>query len=157
MRFLEGIALKKRVFAREEVCMGCGLCEVYCVASHSAHEDIVKAFKQERPRAVARVRVEERGALSFAFQCRHCDEPACVYACVTGATYVDSDGTVKVDPERCIGCWTCVLACPYGAVVRDPERGVSAKCDLCAGRETPACVANCPNGALVLEEEGGAA
>ncbi|MEW6229935.1 MAG: 4Fe-4S dicluster domain-containing protein [Bacillota bacterium] len=144
----------KRVYAREEVCMGCRLCEVYCVVSHSKSGDIVKAFKKERPRAVARLRVEEKGPLSFGLQCRHCEEPACVYACITGATYIDVDGAVRVDQERCIGCWTCILACPYGAISRDEGRGASAKCDLCPGEETPACVANCPNQALVFEEAG---
>jgi carbon-monoxide dehydrogenase iron sulfur subunit len=75
----------------------------------------------------------------------------CVYSCLTGASYKDPEtGQVCVDPEKCIGCWTCVVACPNGALVRDLKSHVVAKCDLCPDEEIPACVANCPNEALVL-------
>ena len=62
-------------------------------------------------------------------------------------------GTIAVDAEKCIGCWTCIVACPYGALTRDGDRKVVAKCDLCPGSDIPACVANCPNEALVLVED----
>lgn len=98
--------------------------------------------------------MEESGPLSFSLQCRHCDEPSCVYACLTGAMYKDEEtGAVVHDAERCVGCWTCLLFCPNGAIAKDTANGkVVAKCDLCGGEVTPACVANCPNEALVLEE-----
>jgi len=145
----------KRVYPREEYCIGCRLCEIHCIVQHSRSKDIVKAFKREVPRAVSRVRVQEAGPLSFALQCRHCDEPVCVYSCLTGAMYRDSaTGAIRHDPERCVGCWTCLMVCPYGAISRDVgARKVVAKCDLCPGLSVPACVANCPNGALVCVEE----
>jgi carbon-monoxide dehydrogenase iron sulfur subunit len=141
----------KRVYAREEVCMGCGLCEVHCAVQHSASRDIVKAFKRERPRATSRVRVERQGHISFALQCRHCPEPLCAYSCLTGA--LSKRGPiVEHDESRCIGCWTCVAVCPYGALKVDLSAGkVQGKCDLCPGLDTPACVNNCPNEALVYE------
>jgi carbon-monoxide dehydrogenase iron sulfur subunit len=61
---------------------------------------------------------------------------------------------VCVDPEKCIGCWTCVVACPNGALVRDLGSHIIAKCDLCPDEEIPVCVANCPNEALVLVRDG---
>ncbi len=144
----------KRIFAREESCIGCRLCEVHCAVQHSRSQNIVRAFKRERVRPTARLHVEEAGALSFALQCRHCAEPLCVYACLTGAMHKDPrTGAVLHDAERCIGCWTCLLFCPHGAIVKDGTAGkVVAKCDLCGGLEPPVCVANCPNEALVYEE-----
>lgn len=144
----------KRIVAREEYCIGCRLCEIHCAVQHSRSKNIIKAFKRERTRPQPRLRVEERGDLSFALQCRNCDEPMCVYSCLTGALRKDEEtGVVVHDPERCIGCWTCLLFCPHGAIAKDKANGkVASKCDLCAGSDRPACVANCPNEALVYEE-----
>jgi len=143
----------KKIIPREEVCMGCRLCEIHCIVEHSRSKDIIKAFRREELRALPRVKVEERGAESFALQCRHCEEPYCVFGCVTGAMHFGENGLVVHDPERCVGCWTCILLCPYGAIRRDERAGrVASKCDFCPGRETPACVENCPNEALILVE-----
>lgn len=146
-------AIVKRVYVREEVCMGCGLCRVYCQVQHSGSRDLLKAFKREKP--LPRLRVERRGEVSFSLQCRHCTEPWCVYSCLTGAMQKDpATGVVTADPEKCIGCWTCVLACPNGALTRDTGNHRVIKCDLCPGEEMPVCVANCPNEALVFAEDG---
>jgi len=142
----------KRIYAKEEVCIGCRLCEVHCLTEHSRSKNIIKAHKKEFPKAVARVLVEETGPVSFALQCRHCDEPPCLEACITGAITKDESGKVVHDEAKCVGCWTCVLVCPHGAPQRDLERRKIAKCDLCPDRETPACVEMCPNRALVYEE-----
>jgi carbon-monoxide dehydrogenase iron sulfur subunit len=65
-----------------------------------------------------------------------------------------ANGIVTVDSEKCISCWTCIIACPYGALTRDASSKAVAKCDLCPGRDIPVCVANCPNEALVLSIDG---
>jgi len=143
------------LYVKQDVCMGCGLCAVYCALAHSVSGDLIKAFKRERPRPVARIRVERTDGLFLPMQCRQCSDPPCMNACLTGAMYRDADsGAVAVDPYKCSGCWTCILVCPYGAIRRDVEAGIVAKCDLCAGRDVPACVANCPNEALVCTEDG---
>ena len=143
----------KRIYVNEEVCIGCGLCRVYCQTEHSVSKDIIKAFKREMPRPLPRVRVERKAEVSFSIQCRHCDEPWCVYSCLTGALQRDPEtGTVLVDTEKCMGCWTCVLSCPFGVIRRDTARGTIAKCDLCYASGTPACVAHCPNEALVYTD-----
>lgn len=150
----------QRVYAREEVCMACTLCEVHCIVQHSQSRDLIKAFKKEIPRPLARIRVEQTALpdgyhRSFALQCRHCPEPDCVYGCISGAMHRDERGVVTVDTWKCVGCWTCILVCPYGAISRDEgNRRVASKCDLCPGEEVPVCVRHCPNEALVLAEEG---
>lgn len=84
--------------------------------------------------------------------CNHCDNPACVHVCPTGAMAKDENGVVSVDEHRCIGCGYCALACPYGAPHVDRELGHSVKCDLCASRRedggVPACVEGCSHRAL---------
>ena len=145
-----------KIYIKEENCIGCGLCRVYCQTEHSHSKDIIKAFKRETPRPVPRVRVERKGLVCFAVQCRHCAEPWCAYSCLTGAMHKDPETEiVTVDAKRCIGCWTCIIACPYGALTRSGNK-TAAKCDLCPGQPVPVCVANCPNEALVLtNSEGG--
>ncbi|GAB4558463.1 MAG: 4Fe-4S dicluster domain-containing protein [Anaerolineae bacterium] len=146
----------KRVYVKEEVCISCTLCEVFCTVEHSQSKDIIRAYKREFPRPISRAIVERRGPDSLSVQCRHCAEPLCVYSCLTGAMHRDPvTGAVIVDPDRCMGCWTCIMACPYGVIKVGSYNGhsVAVKCDLCPDREIPACVANCPNGALVYAEE----
>ena len=146
----------KRVYAQEEYCIGCRLCEIYCILSHSEYkDDLVKTFKRSLNRPKARIQVEEEGALSFALQCRHCDDAYCAQSCITGAMQKDSPtGAIFNEEARCVGCWTCIAACPYGAIVRAETAGkVAAKCDLCGGDETPYCVQNCPNDALSFAAE----
>jgi len=146
----------KYIYIREDVCIGCGLCRVYCQTEHSRSKDIIKAFKQEAPSPLPRIRVERNGEVCFSVQCRHCAEPWCVYSCLTGAMRKDPvSGVVTVDSEKCTACWTCIVACPCGALVKDTNNKIIAKCDLCAGLDIPVCVANCPNEALVLSTNGG--
>lgn len=94
----------------------------------------------------------------FPRSCLHCEEPACVTVCPTGASYKRAeDGIVLVNPDTCIGCKLCSWACPYGAREYDHDDGVMKKCTLCVDRiynETlevedrqPACVRACPTGA----------
>lgn len=143
----------KRVYIKEDACIGCGLCRVYCQTAHSNSRDIIKAYKKEIPRPLPRIRLEKNGEVCFSLQCRHCDEPWCVYSCLTGAMRKDPvSGIVTVDTQKCMGCWTCIVACPYGALTRDANSKVVAKCDLCPEYETPVCVTNCPNEALFVEE-----
>ncbi|MFC2048344.1 4Fe-4S dicluster domain-containing protein [Chloroflexota bacterium] len=143
----------KRVCVKEQVCIGCHLCEVYCQLQHAHSKDIIKAFKKESPRPLPRLRVEEKGIVSFSVRCLQCYEAPCVYACLTGAITRDCmTGVIKVDEERCVGCWTCILVCPFSAIKQDTNQGKTVKCDLCEGENVPVCVTNCPNEALVYVE-----
>lgn len=144
----------RRVYVNEQVCIGCHLCEIYCQLRHSQSIDLIKAFKKKSPRPLSRLRVDERGVVSFSVRCQQCSEAPCVYACITGAlTYDHVRGVVEVDEARCAGCWTCLLVCPLGAIKQDTEQKKVLKCDLCQGEEIPVCVANCPNEALVLSTD----
>jgi len=87
--------------------------------------------------------------------CMHCDEPSCLAACPTGATFKNTaDGSVVIDPQLCIGCGNCIPACPYGARFRDPVKRIADKCNYCPERRAaglaPACVDTCPTKARVF-------
>jgi carbon-monoxide dehydrogenase iron sulfur subunit len=143
----------RRVYVKEEVCIGCKLCEIYCQLHHADTADLVKAFKRNTP-PLPRLRVDERGVVSLSVRCQQCDDAPCVQACLTGALKRDPESRlVTVDEEKCIGCWTCVLVCPLAAIRQDKEQKKALKCDLCQGEEIPVCVANCPNEALIYVEE----
>ncbi|UCG54757.1 MAG: 4Fe-4S dicluster domain-containing protein [Dehalococcoidia bacterium] len=143
----------KKVYIKDEFCIGCRLCEVYCRLQHSKSTDLIKAFKKESPHPLPAVRVEEKGNLSLSVRCQHCNEPLCLYACPAGAINRDIDsGVIGYDPDKCIGCWSCILVCPFGAIKPDKEQKRVFRCDLCVGEEIPVCVANCPNEALVYIE-----
>ena len=143
----------KKIFINESACIACHLCEVYCQLQHSQAKDIVKAFKRGSPRNSTRLKIEEKRPVAFSIRCQHCDDRPCVYACLTGALSWDpNSGIVDVDEERCVGCWTCILVCPFGAIKQNTHQKKIAKCDLCQGEDIPACVANCPNEALICVE-----
>lgn len=63
------------------------------------------------------------------------------------------DGAVQIDSGKCVGCYTCILSCPYGALSTSSE-GAIQKCELCAKNAfgQPMCVQGCPNKAIVYEE-----
>ena len=139
----------KRVYVNEKWCLGCHLCEVNCAFANTGRPYMDTALKGAALHP--RIRIEEQGTVSFAVSCRHCEEPLCVKGCITGALSV-VDGVVEIDREKCVGCYTCILSCPYGAVMPSPE-GAVQKCGLCVQNGgTPACVAGCPNHAIVFEE-----
>lgn len=140
----------KRIFVNEKWCLGCHLCEYYCAFANSGKNDMVKALKDVKINPS--IRIEERDGISFAVSCRHCQEPLCVKSCITGALSIE-DGVITVDKKRCVGCYTCILVCPYGAVMPS-EEGVIQKCELCLKNHNgqPVCVQGCPNGAIIFEE-----
>lgn len=145
----------KKIYIQEEYCIGCRLCEIYCQVKHSKSKKIIKAFKQELIDILPRVLVEEIGHNSFAIQCRHCVDAPCVEACISGAMQKNKNtGVVICDEEKCAGCWSCIMVCPYGVIKRNISiKKVASKCDLCVDEELPVCVKNCPNEALKFFEK----
>lgn len=140
----------KRVYVNEQWCLGCHLCEYYCAYANGKETDLVKALKGRKINP--RIRVEGDNTVSFAVSCRHCEDAPCVKGCITGAL-TKKDGVVTINPDKCVGCYTCILVCPYGAVMPS-EEGPVQKCELCVKNEggTPRCVVNCINKAIVFEE-----
>jgi Fe-S-cluster-containing dehydrogenase component len=130
-------------------CIGCYSCAVACKMEH------------ELPAGPRTVKVIQIGPLDAdgpplmryeTVTCFHCDRPACVSACPTGAMQKRPDGLVFSEPSLCIGCQTCAVACPFGIPELNPATGKIAKCDGCRERVDrglwPACALKCPTGCL---------
>lgn len=95
----------KFVIADPGLCIGCQTCMAGCLLKHSAPGDVAKP----------RLNLITTLTISAPIVCHHCADAPCVASCPEGALYFD-EGRVAVKQERCIGCRSCVLACPYGAV-----------------------------------------
>ena len=139
----------KEIFVIRDRCMGCHTCELACATSHSRSGNLYAAM-HESPRPVSRVYVEPLASGKPApILCRHCEDAPCMHACIAGAIRKTPEHTVITDTDKCIGCWTCVMVCPYGVVGRHPEQQKAYRCDRCPSLDEPACVSACPTRALV--------
>ena len=147
---MNGIMSAKKIFCDIPKCVACRTCELACAIEHSTTKDLFLSIL-ERPRPAKRTFVHaiERG-ISHSMGCQHCDEPPCVEACIAQCISKDAvTGKVDIDNARCVGCWMCIMACPFGIITRNlAEANKALKCDLCPNRESPACVDACPTDAL---------
>ncbi len=145
------------IWVEVEKCLSCKTCEIECAMAHCEVSDIVEAVKQAlRPaHRVTVTPVSPEAAVPI--QCRHCEDAPCVAVCPSGALAKPGpDQAVTLDADKCIGCKSCVIVCPFGAVTVGPDGRTIVKCDLCAARaekgQPPACVAGCPTKALHFGE-----
>lgn len=132
-------------------CVGCQTCTAACKHAH----DTPPGVQWRRVLDVEFGTFPDVERLFLPVGCQHCEAPPCVPVCPTGATYKRADGIVAIDYDRCIGCASCAVACPYEArslvrsralyfgdrdtiqeqAVAHPERlGVAQKCTFCVGK-----------------------
>ncbi len=158
------------VICNAELCIGCQACMVACAR---AHENLPTPVLNRRGTPFhTRITVVSTPEVTVAVQCRQCEDSPCARSCPEGAL-VQKDSHIEVIKEKCIGCKSCIIACPFGAIrMREeksdhppvflntcqgtPSDGVEKahfiveKCDLCTDYGSPACVSICPAGALQL-------
>ena len=130
-------------------CIGCHACSTACKSENQVPLGVNRTW----------VKYVETGAypdVRRRFQvtrCNHCANPPCVRICPVTAMYQRADGIVEFDPSICIGCKSCMQACPYDSIYLDPETNTAAKCTFCAHRLDvglePACVVVCPEHAIL--------
>lgn len=141
----------KSIFVNKERCVACKTCEISCALNRSSLSKQLPEAIYERVAPMSRVSVEPTGIQGgFPIQCRHCEDAPCLDACPSGALYRDQEGLVLVHDERCIGCWMCLMVCPFEAPKPFRQFRKMIKCDRCVGMDAPYCVENCPTKALIL-------
>ncbi len=141
----------KEIFVVMSRCTACKSCEIACAVEHSESKNLYGAIS-EKPSPKSRVYVEWAAPDGkVPILCRHCEDAPCMHACISGAISRDAAGIVITGQDKCIGCWTCVMVCPYGVIGRCLEERKAYRCDRCPDREIPACVSTCPTQALVYQ------
>ncbi|EEB72947.2 4Fe-4S dicluster domain-containing protein [Thermococcus sp. AM4] len=139
------------VYIDPSKCMGCRACEMACAIEHSMSKTLFGAI-QEKPKPKPRLKVVVADFFNVPMRCQHCEDAPCMKACPTGAISKTEEGFVVLNPNMCIGCLMCVMACPFGHPKYEPEYKVVLKCDSCVERiregKLPACVEACPTGAM---------
>ena len=139
-------------FFDQSRCYGCQACATACKdwnALEPGPEKWMTVYEWETG-AFPSTRIH-----SLAFSCAHCESPACMAACSSGAIFKDDVfGAVLVDKEKCVGCRECAQACPFGApkFASDNQIEKMSKCTMCIDKlikgEKPQCVLSCPMRAL---------
>jgi Fe-S-cluster-containing dehydrogenase component len=128
-----------------ERCTGCQSCEMACSLSHEG----------SCSPSLSRIRMKKWEEISvfIPIVCQQCEKPPCVDICPTGARKRGpGTDTVITDGKRCVGCKSCLYACPYSAPALHPVTKRTITCDLCGGQ--PLCTQVCTAGALSYEPEG---
>jgi Fe-S-cluster-containing dehydrogenase component/formate-dependent nitrite reductase membrane component NrfD len=133
----------------QDRCIGCHACTVACKDEHNVAVGVFRTW----------VKYIEKGAFPDVsrhfgvMRCNHCEQAPCIEICPTSALFKRDNGIVDFDSSRCIGCKSCMQACPYDALYIDPNTSTAAKCNFCAHRVEanlePACVVICPTQAIV--------
>jgi len=130
-------------------CIGCHACTVACKAEH----DVPIGVNRTWVKYIEKGEFPNSRRYFLVNRCNHCTDAPCVTICPTKALYKRADGIVDFDSNRCIGCKSCMQACPYDALYIDPNSHTAAKCNYCAHRTEiglePACVVVCPEHAII--------
>jgi anaerobic dimethyl sulfoxide reductase subunit B (iron-sulfur subunit) len=129
-------------------CVQCHACEVACKAWNSVELGI----KWRRVADFWEGSFPEVTNQTVSYSCMHCEKPACVQVCPSGALSKRvQDGIVIVDQSKCIACRSCAEACPFD-VPQYGKSGIMQKCNMCLERieqnKQPQCVETCPGEAL---------
>jgi anaerobic dimethyl sulfoxide reductase subunit B (iron-sulfur subunit) len=135
-------------------CIGCKMCIVACKDKNDL--PVGEKYRRVYDYANCGWEVSDTGVVnkkdffiySLSVGCNHCAAPACIASCPVEAIIKREDGIVYIDETLCIGCGSCVTACPFGAPYVSTATGVAHKCDFCMdlidNGENPVCVQSCP-------------
>jgi carbon-monoxide dehydrogenase iron sulfur subunit len=147
------------IYADPDKCIGCINCELACSANHMGI-GIEEAYSlaQQGVELVSRNKVVKVNGKTAPMQCMQCPDAPCLEGCPVDIIKFEDD-FVKYYEDDCIGCTSCDMVCPYGAVVMaantKPDAPISQMlaltCDLCGGEDNKqACINICPTDAISL-------
>ena len=160
----------KQLYYEVKKCLGCKSCEIACSIAHSGTGELFSAIKEE-VLSLPRKKVLHFKDKNYPVSCRHCKDPKCVDACMAAALIYDKEkGMVVHDESRCVGCWMCVMVCPYSAIRPNIKTKIPLRCDKCKdvprssskseaalkeerGEDELSCVRACPTQAIIWQEE----
>lgn len=145
-------------YINQSLCLGCKACSVACkdknntavgVNFRRVYTYVEGSFIKQSTKGL----VHNVKSYYYSIACNHCESPACIKVCPTGAILKrKEDGVVTIDQEVCAGAQLCVAACPYGGPQYDKMKFKANKCNFCIDLqekgEDPVCVATCPMGAI---------
>ena len=130
-------------------CIGCHACTVACKSEH----DVPIGVNRTHVKYIEKGTYPDVTREFSVHRCNHCEDSPCTTICPTTALFTRNDGIVDFDEDRCIGCKSCMQACPYDALYINPDKGTAAKCNYCAHRiensYEPSCVIVCPVEAII--------
>ena len=130
-------------------CIGCHACTVACKSEH----DVPLGVNRTWLKYIETGEFPNTGRSFSVMRCNHCDDAPCMTICPTSALFRADNGVVDFDDDRCIGCKSCMNACPYDALYINPATNTAHKCNFCNHRVEvglePACVVVCPTQAIV--------
>ena len=139
---------------RQNRCIDCERCMEACVKTNNVPSYGYRTTILQQEREIGKGKKER---VFMPVLCNHCNLPPCVRVCPTTATYKDKKtGIVMMDYKRCIGCKTCMAACPYNARYFKEENRAVDKCNFCfdtrlsKGESKTACAAACPAGVRIF-------
>lgn len=139
---------------KQNLCVDCQLCMDACVSTNHVPSYGYRTIILERTRQTG---PSSKETIFTPVLCNQCNRPPCVRVCPTVATFKDkTTGIIMMDDKKCIGCKTCMAACPYNARYFDEEKRAVDKCNFCfdtrlsKGEKDTACVAACPAGVRVF-------
>ncbi|HKP87860.1 MAG TPA: NrfD/PsrC family molybdoenzyme membrane anchor subunit [Blastocatellia bacterium] len=130
-------------------CIGCHACTVACKSENEVPLGTFRTWVKY----IEKGEYPDTRRFFSVMRCNHCDDAPCITICPVTALFRRPDGIVDFNGDRCIGCKSCMQACPYDALYINPNTNTAEKCNYCAhrveARLEPACVIVCPVEAII--------
>lgn len=129
-------------------CIGCHACTIACKSEH----DVPLGVNRTWVKYIETGKFPDASRHFSVMRCNQCEDAPCMTICPTNALFRADNGVVDFQDDNCIGCKSCMNACPYDALFINPETNTAQKCNFCNHRIEvglePSCVVVCPTEAI---------